>query len=226
MPISVYENGAWRTVTDPQVYSNGQWRQVQEGSVYDAGAWKQVYTRAVAPPPPPPPPPPGPTAFNQSFAVTSKQVYWESGNQDNQSSTSPLFIQGTFDLTPGNRRRTLVFFDDAAIRSFLSGASISEIWFGTTRQNTSHGSPTATIRIGTTSAGSAIGLFTGTNITPRGFASVGRGQPVEVPLVNSTGTDFQNGMARSIAVSTTSEALSEYGRYISSGSYIRFVGSK
>jgi hypothetical protein len=228
MPILVNVGGTWQTVTDPQVYSGGQWRQVQEANVRDDGTWKQVYTRAVAPPPPPPPPPPGPspTAFNKSFAVTSKQVYWNSGNQDNQSATSPLFIQGTYDGTSGNIRRTLVFFDDAAIRSFLSGASISEIYFGTTRENTTHGTTSATIRIGTTSAGSVIGSWTGTGITARGSASVSRGQSFEVGLVNSTGTDFQNGTARSIAISTTSTSLGEYGRYISSGSYIRFVGSK
>ena len=227
MPISVYENGAWRTVTDPQVYSGGQWRQVQEGSAYENGAWRQVFTRAVAPPPPPPPPPgPSPQAFNERFPVESKQVYWNSGNQDNQSSTSPLFIQGTFDGTSGNIRRTLVFFNDSAIRSFLSGASISEIWFETTRQGTAHGTPTATIRVGTTSAGSVIGSWTGTGLTARGSAPVGRGNRIEVPLVNATGTAFQDGSARSIAISTTSLSLGEYGRYEQNNSFIRFVGTK
>lgn len=230
MPISVYDNGQWRTVVDPHVYDNGAWRQVQTGHAYDNGQWRLVFSRAVdpgpTPPPPPPPPPPSPTAFNQTFAVTSKQVYWNSGSQDNQSSTSPLFIQGTFDGTSGSQRRTLVFFDDAAIRNFLSGASISEIYFGTTREGGTHGSPTATIRIGTTSAGSALGGWTGTGLTARGSASVGRGSSVEVPLANATGTDFQSGAARSIGVSTTSNSLNEYGRYVSSGSYIRFVGTK
>ena len=224
MPIFVRDGGQWRTVTDPQVYNGGQWRQVQNAHVRDGGVWKQVYTRTVDPGPTPPPP--QPTSFNQTFAVTSKQVYWNSGNQDNQSSTSPLFIQGTFDGTSGSQRRTLVFFNDAAIRDFLAGASISEIYFGTTREGGTHGAPTATIRIGTTSAGSVIGSWTGTGITARGSASVNRGAFVEVPLINSTGTDFQSGAARSIAVSTTSNSINEYGRYVQSGSYIRFVGTK
>ena len=227
MPIFVYDGGQWRTVNDPSVYVNGQWRQVQNGYARDGGVWREVFTRAVAPgPTPPPPPPPQPTAFNQTFAVTGKQVYWNSGNQDNQSSTSPLFIQGTFDGTAASQRRTLVYFDDAAIRNFLSGASISEIWFGTTREGGTHGAPTATIRIGTTIASSALGSWTGTGITARGSASVNRGQSVEVPLVNATGTAFQTGEARSIAVSTTSNSINEYGRYVASGSYIRFVGTK
>ncbi len=231
MPISVYENGAWRTVTDPQVYSGGQWRQVQEGSVYDAGAWKQVYTRAVAPPPPPPPPPPGPSpqAFNRTFPVDTKQVYWNSGNKDNQTATSPLFIQGTWDSNAGNRRFTLVFFDIGSIRNFLSGASISEIYFGTTRSSLSHGTSSTTIRVGTTSADSAIGSWTGTGVTDRGSLSgISLGQSFEVGLDNATGTAFQNGTAGSIAIGKEgmSNSLGEYGRYNSSGSYIRFVGTK
>lgn len=179
-------------------------------------------------PPPPPPVPPAPEPFNQSFAVTGKQVYFNSGNQDNQSSTSPLFIQGTFDGTTGNRRFTLVFFNDSAIRSFLAGATITGVYFGTTRQGGSHGTPTATIRVGTTAASSPLGLWTGTGVTARGSASVGRGNFVEVPLTNATGTAFRDGSARSIALgsNTMSLALSEYGRYVSSGSYIRFVGTK
>lgn len=228
MPISAYDNGQWRTVVDPQVYDNGAWRQVQTGHVYDNGAWRQVFTRAEDPEPTPPPPEPSPTSFDEKFFVDTKQVHWNSGSQDNQSSTSPLFIQGSFDGTSTNRRFTLVFFDDAAIRNFLSGASISEIYFGTTREGGTHGQATANISIGTTFAGSPLSSWTGTGVTARGSASVGRGSFVEVGLANATGSDFQSGAAKSIAVGSenTGLALSEYGRYEASGSYIRFVGTK
>ena len=227
MPILVRDGGQWRTVTDPQVRDGGAWKQVQSAHVRDAGSWKQVYNRTS--PTPPPPPPPGPSSFDESFPVLStSQIYWNSGSQDNQSSSSGLFIQGTWDGNVNNRRFTLVFFNDAAIRSFLAGASISEIWFHTTREGGTHGAPTANIRIGTTSAGSPLGSWTGTGVTARGSASVARGAGVAVPLTNATGTAFQNGSARSIAVgwNETGLALSEYGRYVRSGSFIRFVGTK
>lgn len=229
MPILVRDGGQWRTVTDPQVRDGGAWKQVQSAHVRDAGSWKQVYTR-TAPPGPTPPPSPTPQAFDtgDTFRVTGKQVYWNSGSQDNQSSTSPLFIQGTWNGDVNNRRFTLVFFNDAAIRSFLAGATISQIWFHTTREGGTHGAPTANIRIGTTSAGSPIPSWRGTGVTARGNASVARGAPIAVPLTNATGTAFQNGTARSIAVGweDTGLGISEYGRYVQAGSYIRFVGTK
>lgn len=228
MPIFVRDGGQWRTVTDPQVYNGGQWRQVQNAHVRDGGVWKQVYTRTVDPGPTPPPPPPQPESFVATFDAESKQVYWQSGNQDNQSSTSPLFIQGTFDGTDTSQRRTLVFFNDAAIRNALSGATINEIYFGVTREGGTHGSPTATIRLGATNAASAIPSWTGTGLISgvSGSASVARGASVEVPMTNATGAAFRDGVARSIAVTTTSRSLSEYGRYFLQGAFIRFHGTR
>ena len=199
-PLSTFKRwtgSAWQTLTTAKRYDGSRWVDLLDGGG-DSGT------------------------ITKTYALSSSQIYWNGGSQDNQKDTSGVLIHGTWTGGLSNSRRSLLWFD-GAIAADLQGATIKKVELYLYRENSSHGtSSAANIYIKTHDYSTKPSKWTGadTGAADSGTPTLKRGAGAWFTLLNSVGEGLRDGTVKGIALDAdSSTSISAYIRFIRTGSY-------
>lgn len=204
-----FANGAWQTLTIAKRYDGAQWVNLLPESSEDT-------TPSVA-------------IYEKTYSLSSAQIYWGSGNQDNQSSSTGDLIQGSYGASSATTRRTLLFFPISQIMEDLQGAQIVSCELYLKRLSTSHGTASAYCRVKTHAYTSEPATWTGsdTGHADSGTPSFTRGQGKYITLLSSVAEGMRDGTVKGLALDADSNyQLASYARFARSGTKLRITFTK
>lgn len=192
-----WTGSAWQTLTTAKRFDGSQWVDLLDGGGGETGT------------------------ITKTYVLSSSQIYWHGGSQDNQKDTAGVLIHGTWTGSLGNARRSLLWFD-SAIAADLQGATIKKVELYLYRENSSHGtSGAASIYIKTHDYSTKPSKWTGTDTgaADSGTPQLKRGAGAWFELLNSVGEGLKNGTVKGIALDAdSSTSISAYIRFIRTGS--------
>lgn len=187
-------NGAWQMIQNLYRGENGAWVK-RHAYVGLNNAWVKITEET----------------YVTEYAITNKQTYWSSGSQDNQTSTLPHLIQGSYDNTLGNRRGTLCWFNDAQIRADLAGAEIDYVEVYMKRISDIHGQTTAEVHIGRHNVASEPGTYF-SDLAVLASPQFVRGEAKWVPVPHEFGEMLRDNTEKGIGVIVMSTSQLYYAR--------------
>lgn len=163
-----------------------------------ASDYRRVRQRTKKPPPK--------KRYTKTFSATWSRSYRSAGPP--HSNTDALY-HGYADGFNGNAR-TLIGFNDSAIRRYLKGAEILDIYFRVYVEHTWWNSG-GRFRYGYCTRSNQPSSWRSSMVSMRGTSpNVTRGQTVNIGLTNSVGRAFRSGKARGICLGPASSNSSEY----------------
>lgn len=224
MSIKKYSGTAFTDVSSRKRWNGSAWVDLTVGKRWNGSAWVDLWSVT-----PTPTPTPTPTTYTKTYALSSAQIYWGSGNKDNQSDSVIDLIVGSYGGTKATTRRTLMFFPLSTIKSDLSGATISKVELYLQRRNTSHGNASSSLyaKYGTYSSAPTTWTGTDSGNADSGTPTFTRGQAKWITLNNAIGNGLRDGTVKCLALDAdTNYSLSAYGRYVRSSTKLRITYKK
>ncbi|WP_311590822.1 hypothetical protein [Trueperella bernardiae] len=144
------------------------------------------------------------TTSTASWGMAGSEIYRGSGKLGHTSGNLPAgYYSGEW--------KSLIFFNDASIRSVLSGATINQVRLYLANAHT-HAYSGMTARIGTHNAASAP--YSAPSLTHWKDEAFSRGQAKWVTLPTGVGEWLRNGSARGIALAGWSTSSQFYGTFL------------
>jgi hypothetical protein len=229
MSIKKYSGTAFSEVSARKRFSGGSWNDLTLGKRFNGSAWIDLWNTSTISEPETETPAPTVTTYTKTYQLSSAQIYWSSGSQDNQSSSVTDLIVGSYGGNSSTNRRTLLFFPLSAIQSDLSGATVSKVELYLHRRNTSHGnsSSNAYIKYGTYSSAPSTWNGSDSGAADSGTPAFARGEAKWIILLNSVGTGMRDGSVKCLCLdSDTNYNLAAYGRYVRSDTALRITYEK
>lgn len=223
MSIKRYNGSKFTEVTSRKRFDGNKWTDLTVGKRFDGSNWIDLWSYAVDPDTP------TEQTYTQTYKLSSAQIYWGSGNQDNQSSSVIDMIVGSHGGTSSTNRRTLLFFPLSVIQSDLSGAVISKVELYLHRRNTAHGNATSSLYIKYGTYTSAPSTWNGTDsgAADSNTPTFTRGESKWVTLLNSIGTGMRDGSVKCLCLDADSNYnMAAYGRYVRSETKLRITYKK
>lgn len=223
MSMKKYNGSTFTEVTSRKRFDGKQWTDLTIGKRFNGINWIDLWSTATVPDTP------TEQTYTKTYKLSSAQIYWGSGNQDNQSSSVIDMIVGSHGGTSSTNRRTLLFFPLSTIQSDLSGATVSKVELYLHRRNTAHGNATSSlyVKYGTYSSAPSTWNGTDSGVADSGTPTFTRGEAKWITLLNSIGTGFRDGTVKCLCLDTDSNYnMAAYGRYIRSETELRITYKK
>lgn len=167
--------------------------------------------------------------YTKTYNLSSAQIYWGSGSQDNQSSSVIDLIVGSHGGTKATTRRTLMFFPLSTIKSDLAGATISKVELYLHRRNTTHGNASSSLyaKYGTYSSAPTTWTGADSGAADSGTPTFTRGHAKWITLNNAIGNGLRDGTVKCLALDAdTNYNMAAYGRYVRSETKLRITYKK
>ena len=227
MSIKRYSGTAFADVSARKRYDGSKWVDLTVGKRYNGSTWVDLWTSGTTPPVDPDPP--TVQTHTKTYNLSSAQIYWGSGNKDNQSGSVIDLIVGSYNNSKSTTRRTLMFFPLSTIRKDISGAEISKVELYLSRRNDSHGVATSNLYVKYGTYSSAPSTWTGTDSgnADSGTPTFTRGQSKWITLNTAIGNGLRDGTVKCLALDAdTNYSLSAYGRYVRSSTKLRITYKK
>ena len=215
MSIKRYTGSAWSEISTRKRYNGSSWVNLTIGKRYNGSAWVDLWSTTKT--------------YTKTYSLSSAQIYWGSGNKDNQSSSAADLIQGSYGSSLATARRTLLFFPLSTIVSDLSGATVSKVELYLSRLSSSHGESGSYCCVKSYSASSAPSTWTGgdSGDADSGTPVFSRGEGKWITLNTAVGTGLKNGTIKCLCLDADSNySLSRYGRYSRSATKLRITYTK
>lgn len=224
MSIKRYSGSDFTDVTTRKRYDGASWTELTIGKRYDGANWVDLWDSSSS----------GDTdnettTYTKTYSLSSAQIYWGSGNKDNQSDSVIDLIVGSYGGTKATTRRTLMFFPLSTIKNDLAGATISKVELYLQRRNTAHGNATSSLHAKYGAYTSAPTTWTGTDSgnADSGTPTFTRGQAKWISLNVAIGNGLRDGTIKCLALDAdTNYNMAAYGRYIRSVTKLRITYSK
>lgn len=223
MSIKKYINSSFNEVTSRKRFNGNSWENLTVGKRFDGSSWIDLWSTAVVPEVP------TEKTYTKTYNLSSAQIYWGSGNQDNQSSSIIDMIVGSYGGSSSTNRRTLLFFPLSTIQSDLSGATISKVELYLHRRNTAHGNASSSlyVKYGTYSSAPSTWNGSDSGVADSGAPAFTQGEAKWITLLNSIGTGMRDGSVKCLCLDTDSNYnMSAYGRYVRSDTMLRITYKK
>lgn len=200
MAVYVRSGGSWVEINPGsgrfiRVRSGGKWVDVREVYVRDAGQWKLVYQAS--------------DPQTSVFVATASQTY--KGDGTKRTNVGQTIYQGYYDSSNGEHK-SVIAFDDAHIRSVLSGRVVKSVYLQLSSLHFYRGegnNPIGWTRTGVRFSSGIPGTFSedatyqsayGTNYAWPGGFSGARWQTRQIPMPLIVGQHFQSGGVRGITL--------------------------
>lgn len=226
MSIKRYSGSAFADVTARKRFDGASWTDLTVGKRYDGANWVDLWDTssdsddsAAS----------TPQTYTKTYSLSSAQIYWGSGNKDNQSGSIIDLIVGSYGASKSTSRRTLMFFPLSTIKSDLSGATISKVEMYLHRRNTSHGNASSNLHVkyGTYSSAPTAWDGSDSGAADSSTPAFTRGQAKWVTLNNAIGEGLRDGTVKCLALDAdTNYNLAAYGRYVRSETKLRITYTK
>lgn len=223
MSIKKYGGSSFSEINVRKRFDGNKWNDLTIGKRFDGSTWINLWDTETAPVTP------TERTYTKTYNLSSAQIYWGSGNQDNQSSSVIDLIVGSHGGTSSTNRRTLLFFPISSIKSDLSGASISKVELYLHRRNTSHGNASSNLYVKSCTYSSAPSKWNGydSGAADSGTPVFTRGEAKWITLLNSVGNGMRDGSINCLCLDTDGNYnMSAYGRYVRSGTALRITYKK
>lgn len=224
MAIKRYSGSAFVDAATRKRWNGSAWVDLTIGKRWDGSKWVDLWSSSGGG---------GDTptvkTYTKTYNLSSAQIYWGSGNKDNQSDSVIDLIVGSYGGTKATTRRTLMFFPLSTIKSDLSGATISKVELYLQRRNTSHGNASSSLytKYGTYSSAPTTWTGTDSGNADSGTPTFTRGQAKWITLNAAIGNGLRDGTIKCLALDAdTNYNLSAYGRYVRSGTKLRITYKK
>lgn len=214
MAIKTHNGTSFSNISDVRAFDGAEFKSVNAVNVYNGTAWEKVFPDGAV------------SGTVKTWNVLSVWTYLNSGSRQSAHLHEP--IQGSYDGTAANARRSILLFDYAAIQAALKNAKIEKVELYLKRLNTSHGQATAYAAVKTHNYSSAPTKWTGSDLgdADSGSPSFTRGQGKWVELNNAVGENLRDGTIKGLCLDADSNyALSRYIKY-SSDIKLRITYSK
>lgn len=214
MAIKTHNGTVFSDVSDVKVYDGTSFKSVNAVNVYNGTAWKKVFPDGAM------------NTVTKTWNVLSIWTYLNSGSRQSSHLHEP--IQGSYDGTATNARRSILLFDYSAIQTALKNAKIEKVELYLKRLNTSHGQSTAYATVKTHNYASAPTKWAGADLgdADSGSPSFTRGQGKWIELDNSVGENLRDNVIKGLCVDADiNYTLSRYIKY-SSDIRLRITYSK
>lgn len=203
MAIKVHNGTVFADVTDVKVHNGTAFEQAKEVKVFNGADWDKVWPTEI------------PTeTLTTTWNVKGIWTYLNSGSIQTSHKNEP--IQGSYDGTAANARRSILLFDYAAIQSALKGATIEKVELYLKRLNTSHGTATAYAHVKTHNYASKPTTWKGSDLGAADNASPSftRGQVRWIELYKSVGEKLRDGSIKGLCLDAdTNYTLARYIKY-------------
>lgn len=203
MAIKTHNGTAFADVTDVKVHNGTAFETPSAVKVFNDTDWENVWPTEI------------PTeTFTTTWNVSGIWTYLNSGSIQTAHKNDP--IQGSYDGTAANARRSILLFDYAAIQAALTGATIEKVELYLKRLNTTHGTATAYACAKIHNYAAKQTTWKGTDLgdADSGSPSFTRGQSKWITLLNSVGDGLRDGTVKGLCLDAdTNYALSRYIKY-------------
>lgn len=203
MGIKTHNGTAFADVTDVKVHNGTAFETPSAVKVFNGTDWENVWPDESAK-----------ETITTSWNVSAIWTYLNSGSIQTAHKNDP--IQGSYDGTAANARRSILLFNYASIQAALSGAVIKKVELYLKRLNTSHGTSTAYTCVKMHNYASKPTTWKGTDLgdADSGSPSFTRGQSKWITLLNSVGEGLRDGTVKGLCLDAdTNYALSRYIKY-------------
>ncbi len=162
------------------------------------GPWAYAYARTASKP--------KPKRYSKTFSATWSQAYRSNGHTHTGGN---YLFHGYGDSFNGNGR-SLIGFNDSAIRRYLKGAKILDVYFVVYIHRTWWNSG-GRFRYGYHTRSNQPSTWQSGLVSMRGTSgTVKAGQSVKIGMTNSVGEAFKDGKARGIAIGPASSNSTRY----------------
>lgn len=227
MAIKRYSGSTFADVAARKRFNGSNWLDLTIGKRWNGSSWVDLWSEDSSGS--------GDTGgteaktYTKEYKLSSAQIYWGSGNKDNQSGSVIDLIVGSYGGTKATTRRTLMFFPLATIKSDLAGATISKVELYLSRRNDNHGTATSNLHVKSGTYSSAPTTWTGSDsgAADSGTPTFTRGQGKWITLNVAVGNGLRDGTIKCLALDAdTNYNMAAYGRYIRSSTKLRITYKK
>lgn len=203
MAIKVYSGAAFADIANVKVFNGTAFEAPKEVKAFNGTSWEKVWPDSATG-----------EAVTATWSVKSIWTYLNSGSIQTAHKNEP--IQGSYDGTASNTRRSLLLFDYSAIKTALAGASIEKVELYLKRLNTSHGTATAYACVKMHNYSGKQATWKGADLgdADSGSPTFTRGQGKWITLLNTVGEKLRDGTIKGLCLDAdTNYTLSRYIKY-------------
>ena len=203
MGIKVHDGIAFTDVQNIKVHNGTSFETPSAVKVFNGTEWQKVWPDESAK-----------ETITTTWNVSAIWTYLNSGSIQTAHKNDP--IQGTYDGTSTNARRSILLFDYSAIQKALAGATIEKVELYLKRLNTTHGQATAYACVKMHNYAAKQTTWKGADLgdADSGSPSFTRGQGKWITLLNSVGEKLRDGTIKGLCLDAdTNYNLSRYIKY-------------
>lgn len=203
MAIKVHNGTKFTDISDVKVHDGTSWKRPKEVRVFNGADWDKVWPTTAAI-----------ETVTTVWNVSGIWTYLNSGTIQTAHKNEP--IQGSYDGSSKNARRSILLFDYAAIQKALKGATIKKVELYLKRLSSSHGTGTAYAHVKTHNYASKQTSWKGSDLgnADSGSPSFTRGQSRWIELYTSVGEKLRDGSVKGLCLDAdTNYTLARYIKY-------------
>ena len=203
MGIKVHDGTAFADVQNIKVHNGTSFETPSAVKVFNGTEWQKVWPDESAK-----------ETITTTWNVSAIWTYLNSGSIQTAHKNDP--IQGTYDGTSTNARRSILLFDYSAIQKALAGATIEKVELYLKRLNTTHGQATAYACVKMHNYSAKQTTWKGADLgdADSGSPSFTRGKEKWIELYKSVGEKLRDGTIKGLCLDAdTNYNLSRYIKY-------------
>lgn len=203
MAIRTHNGTAFADVTDVKVHNGTSFEQAKEVRVFNGADWEKVWPTTIPI-----------ETFTDTWNVSGIWTYLNSGSIQTAHKNEP--IQGSYDGSSANARRSILLFDYKAIQAALAGSKIEKVELYLKRLSSTHGQATAYACVKTHNYAAKPTTWKGTDLGAADDASPSftRGQARWIELLPSVGEKLRDDTIKGLCLDADANyTLSRYIKY-------------